>query len=116
MISQQCLTFSLYYFCSSQMSRATETRSPGDELVSHTQREADKAIEPQTRPIQGVEQCQTQDEPASTKPNRSVLATLDAWFVREILGTAVSTGVFVALVIVLLEYDQKPQPDWGYIH
>jgi hypothetical protein len=77
------------------MSRTTERTSSGYELVSHAQTGADKAIEPHTRPIQGIEQCQTQDQPASTKPNRSVLATIDAWFVREILRMAISADLLV---------------------
>ncbi|KAL3480062.1 hypothetical protein BJX99DRAFT_244514 [Aspergillus californicus] len=51
----------------------------------------------------------------SANGDRSIVATMNNWFVREILGMAISAGVFVALVVVLVEYDRKPQPSWGYM-
>ncbi|CAI7650676.1 unnamed protein product [Penicillium crustosum] len=40
---------------------------------------------------------------------------LNDWFVWEILGLAISTGVLIALAAVLAQYNRNPQPSWRYM-
>ncbi|KAL4744948.1 hypothetical protein BDW72DRAFT_187608 [Aspergillus terricola var. indicus] len=83
----------------------SENAERGSQASSQSQR--DKAVEPQSRPIH--------DDPSQSteKKNSSLLSVINDGFIREIFGMAIAVGVFVALVVVLAEYDQKQQPDWG---
>ncbi|KAL2831566.1 hypothetical protein BDW59DRAFT_140297 [Aspergillus cavernicola] len=51
----------------------------------------------------------------SSPPRRSVPEKMSDWFVWEILGMIVSAGALIALVTILVKYDQKPQPSWRHM-
>ncbi|KAL4875677.1 hypothetical protein BJY04DRAFT_201373 [Aspergillus karnatakaensis] len=58
----------------------------------------------------------SQSNDISIRPATSTLwQKYNDWFVWEFSAIALSAAVLIALVVILTQYDEKPQPSWGYM-
>ncbi|KAL5342254.1 hypothetical protein BJX70DRAFT_410909 [Aspergillus crustosus] len=51
----------------------------------------------------------------SRPAEHSIWQKISDWFLWEISATALSAGVLIALVAILIQYNEQPQPSWGYM-
>ena len=57
----------------------------------------------------------TADQDKSNKTRPSIWRLISKLFIWEILAMLLSSGLLVAIMVVLARYDHRPQPTWRYV-
>lgn len=77
---------------------------------------AEPHLEPANEPLVAdtADESQNQNQkPIKTKP--SIWKLVSDLFIWEVLAMILSSGLLVAIVVLLSQYDDKPQPTWKYV-
>lgn len=68
--------------------------------------------EPANEPLV-AESADESQKPSKEKP--SIWKLVSDLFIWEVLAMILSSGLLVAIVVLLSQYDDKPQPTWKYV-